>query len=894
MALTGVIPIQSGGPSGPIGTAQPVEAPDIAGGLAELGAAGMRYAEKQRDQDNRDAVADAHMQVSQAATDLAAYQSDLRANTPDDPTGYTPKVANEVTNYAQKLVGLQSNPVARDFTMRAMASLRTAQIDDAMHWQAQQKVRYRVGQFGKIAENYSSYVAGNPDDYNDVKAGIMQAIEDSALPPEAREPLKKAIGQQLMMAAATGFATAHPELMQKFANNKLGIADPEAALATNSPAAGQIGPPRVAPSADGATRPAAAPGAPGAAGAPGGFDAAFTRILGVEGGYVANDAGRGPSNMGINQAAHPGVDVGKLTQDQARDIYKREYWDALDLDKQPPAAAAFAFDAAVNQGPGFAKRMLEATGGDLSQMLAFRLQRYQQTAQDPAKAGYLPAWTARAQKLATDLGAATQATPTQIAQAQAPTMVDVDPALPVESLPTMNVEHHVDIGFLDELNADQLIRLKTHADALVRKGQAEAQAQVRTLYATHTDMAEHGVIPPAPDPRLLARAYGPAKAAEQAEKFETVRVQATAMAGAATMTSDQLKAQQRALAPPSVDDPDWSRKQKGYDAFSHAKYAVEAARDKDAIGAARDQRLASIAPLDMSDPKGFGDELKNRDAIAQKMHADYGVAGYSPFTKDEASAIAENFHTLPPSAALAFMQSMRANLSPNVYQAGVETFAKGSPTIQAAGEFAGKGAIGTLPDGTRSEDVARMLLEGDRMLRPDKGARQEGASKYTLPPTSGAAGMDVYLAGKLGQGFMGDADTFARVKQGVYAYYAADSAANGVYAEPVYDSGRLDRAIDRVVGQRSKWATGWFGIGGQPVIMPWGYKEDDFRRNLQQGYRNSMDAAGLTGSTVDNPRGLSLLRIDDYHYGLKAGGSTVVGKLGLPVIIDVNPTPANP
>jgi hypothetical protein len=898
MANTGVIPIQGGGPSGPIQAAPVAEPVNIAPGLAELGHAGGEYAQALRMQDNRDAVANAHLQVSQAAVDLAQWQRDKQDTIDGDPSGYTPMVADQVSKYGQELIGQQSNPYARQYAARAFAALQRSQLDSAMQWEAGAKVKWRVDQVGQITDNYSQYMLQNPQAYDDVTQGVSAAIDDMQLPAAVKDKLKSGSDMQFRMAAGYSMNNQHARLMQSVYNKMTGVAPgdlPSNDAPSNAPAAGQTGPPSAPAAPDGSAQ----PGAPAAA--PGGFDAAFTRILKTEGGYVANDAGAGPTNLGINQAAHPGIDVSTLTPDTARPIYKSEYWDAIGADKLPPNVAQFAFDTAVNQGPGFAKKMIAATGGDMQQMLAYRLQGYQQTAQDPAKAGNLAGWTARATNLANELQGQAPQTPTQIAQANAPTMVDVDPAIPVETLPGMQVDGNVSLSFLRGLPASKIIELKNHADTLVRKDQADAQAQLRAIWSTNADQVAHGNIPAMPDPALIARAYEPGKAAEQTAMFQTQRDMGVAAAGAGTMTIAQLDAQIEKLRPTSLDDPQWKEKQTNADTFQKARNGIVAERDKDPVQAASDQGIAKINPLNTNDPKAFALELKNRDAIAQTMRDNYGVAGSSPFTKLESDAMAENFHNLTPSAAVNFMTSMRQNLSSDVYQAGVAAFAKGAPTIQAAGNFAAKGPVAAAPDGTKASQVALTLLEGDRMLRPDKAAKQEGARVYTLPPTQGAAGMDQYIGQQVGEDFKYDPDSFARAKQGVYAYYAADSAAHGIYNEPAYDSKRLDHAIDMVIGQRSKFGTTNVGIGalsasfgGQGVLMPWGYKEDDFRRNLQQSYVNSMAAAGLTKTTVDDPSKLTPVRIDDYHYGLKLGDTTLINKQGLPIILDVNPTPASP
>jgi len=129
----------------------------------------------------------------------------------------------------------------------------------------------------------------------------------------------------------------------------------------------------------------------------GGFENSITNLWPREGGYVAKDGSSGaPANWGINQKFHPNIDVSKLTQDQAKQIYKRDYWDAIGADRLPPAAQEIAFDAAVNQGPEFAKQMLAATNGDPMAMLQMRAQRYAETAKrSPEDAKNYQGWMNR-------------------------------------------------------------------------------------------------------------------------------------------------------------------------------------------------------------------------------------------------------------------------------------------------------------------------------------------------------------------------------------------------------------------------------------------------------------------------------------------------------------------
>ena len=110
-----------------------------------------------------------------------------------------------------------------------------------------------------------------------------------------------------------------------------------------------------------------------------------------EGGLNPSDTNGTPSNFGINQAANPGVDVTKLTQDQAKQIYRTKYWDAIggdSLSAQNPKLAKVAFDTAVMAGPGKAKEFLQQAGGDPNRFMDLREGFLNSLLQsDPAKYG---------------------------------------------------------------------------------------------------------------------------------------------------------------------------------------------------------------------------------------------------------------------------------------------------------------------------------------------------------------------------------------------------------------------------------------------------------------------------------------------------------------------------
>ncbi len=82
-------------------------------------------------------------------------------------------------------------------------------------------------------------------------------------------------------------------------------------------------------------------------------------IIRREGGYVNHPADKGgPTNWGITQAtlaswrghSVSAADVQALTQDEARSIYLKRYFQDADIDQLPEALQAQAFDINVNGG----------------------------------------------------------------------------------------------------------------------------------------------------------------------------------------------------------------------------------------------------------------------------------------------------------------------------------------------------------------------------------------------------------------------------------------------------------------------------------------------------------------------------------------------------------------
>lgn len=99
------------------------------------------------------------------------------------------------------------------------------------------------------------------------------------------------------------------------------------------------------------------------------FDRALRLVLAHEGGYVNHpkDPG-GATNKGVTKAVYDryrrskGLEarsVKMITAAEVRDIYRRQYWDAIRGDEMPSGVDYALFDFAVNSGPGRAVQFLQ-------------------------------------------------------------------------------------------------------------------------------------------------------------------------------------------------------------------------------------------------------------------------------------------------------------------------------------------------------------------------------------------------------------------------------------------------------------------------------------------------------------------------------------------------------
>jgi len=134
------------------------------------------------------------------------------------------------------------------------------------------------------------------------------------------------------------------------------------------------------------------------------FEKAVKHIIAAEGGYSSkeNDA-TGEVRYGITgttakRYGYKGK-MKKLPMSTAKRIYKRYYWDKLP--KNLSGKAKFVlFDASVNQGPGYARKLAIQSKGNVKKMIQLRRNRYRMTAKKkPELKKFLKGWMNRLNKV---------------------------------------------------------------------------------------------------------------------------------------------------------------------------------------------------------------------------------------------------------------------------------------------------------------------------------------------------------------------------------------------------------------------------------------------------------------------------------------------------------------
>lgn len=125
------------------------------------------------------------------------------------------------------------------------------------------------------------------------------------------------------------------------------------------------------------------------------FDRAFLLVIGAEGKPTNDpDDPGGFTIWGLAKHYHPEIDT-NTPIDYAKQVYRKEYWDAIGADDLPSPLDIAAFDFAVTSAPGDAIALLKVTR-HWEEFMIRRIKHYSEVVRKkPKMAKYFRGWVNR-------------------------------------------------------------------------------------------------------------------------------------------------------------------------------------------------------------------------------------------------------------------------------------------------------------------------------------------------------------------------------------------------------------------------------------------------------------------------------------------------------------------
>ena len=608
-----------------------------------------------------------------------------------------------------------------------------------------------------------------------------------------------------------------------------------------------------------------------------GFGGVMTFIFGKEGGYVANDAGNGPTNFGISQTANPDVDVENLTQNQASDIYRKRYWNAIGGDNLAPAMQTVAMNAAVNMGVGPAKDMLKLADGDPAVFTNLAKARYQSIANnDSGKAPYLQTWLARADSaLATSPGASDAQAAPDLPQVQPLTDQDIAGSEPA-------------IGGWGRLTWTQKVASVRKAEAAVGGQLAgERGAMDRDLRDVQATLLAGKSYPGIDSPRFspdnLTKLYGPVDGPRKADQLDYIKQVGGFMGQMATMPAAQAQATLQQLTPQG--GPEFADKNPVYKAANEAYARLDSLRGKDFMEWANENGVANVKPVDMTDPTKFQNSLHARIAVAQSGINDYR-SDAQLLSNSEAGALGDSLNRMNPQQQMSYIKAMKDGTAGQGewFNNVIKQIAPKNTTLAyAAGAADRQGSVQTAAGQQDGSTVGQYILEGAHILQgkdledPTHTGRPLNLDdKQFRTMYYNAIGPDAFKSLDAVRANQVNADTYQSVKN----YLAADIYHRGLKPDAI-TSDEVNNAVKAVTGGVTKVGS------GDNVFLPWGTSESVFKQQFMPRAQDAINRAGLGGTAFDQLDAYHFVNMGEGTYGFTNGNKMLTDKnTGRTVLVD--------
>jgi len=441
------------------------------------------------------------------------------------------------------------------------------------------------------------------------------------------------------------------------------------------------------------------------------------------------------------------------------------------------------------------------------------------------------------------------------------------------------------------LDQHQQYQLIDEAQRLVNQGQAQRKGDADRLLADALAMHKDGKVDPFNlSPEYFAQSYGPIEGPIKAAAYKGGRDMAVDIQNFAGQTDAQIAATLAASQP--KEGAGYAAADARQNVRLQAAQQVMKQRQEDPILFAQRNSLTRSGPIDMSKVDELGSQLNQRVGVANLMSQNYNTP-YRILTNSEAAQMSMALHNMTTQVKLQYLDQVRTGLAGDTraYNSVMGQLAPDSPVTAVAGSILVKQTPATIATGLfggpdvvlQPKNVAAVMLEGEAILNPSKGDKQQDGrpGKFPMPKETD---MSMAFNDAVGTAFRSDATGYAVAYQAYKAYYAGAASRKGV----------LSDAIDaRIAKEATAAATGGlinYNSLGQ-VMKPWGLSDSDFKDRAAFAFNQAMTANGMKGTAFDNISAYGMESAGPGRYMLTNGAAYLNGPQG-PIILDLN-TPLN-
>jgi hypothetical protein len=785
--------------------------------------------------------------LAQARTDWEQHLLDRKESAQPGAPDFTGGVLKDFDEYAPKTIeGFKTREV-KGFVAEQMASLRASVASHAMAFEATARVDYRKQGALDAVNTAASGLELDPGAYADVAREQLGIIDSLEVPPAVRTQLRTQAQRALAYAATAGFIRKDPAAAYEALT---GVAKFSA---------------KAAPEGE-------APGAP----APLGPADAPRGIRNNNPGNITKGASqwRGEVDNGdprYTAFATPELGIRAMAQNLL--TYQDRYGLKTPADiiaRWAPASenATDAYVAAVAKKVGVKPDEAIDLHDPATMGKFVRAMVLQENGQDPYSD----------QQVGAGVAAALDGKELPVPKPSEP--------VPMGTI-TVQAARPTGLAAIDALDWKDRLHLATQAQAESQRRQEDAKAQIGSRVKNAEAMARDGLSDPNPITQdAFVAAYGQRDGLERYSEYARGQQFASDVHGLQNMTPDQRTALLERTRP-TEGTPDYAVEAQRWQVRAAVANQLRAEEQDDPMATAMKRGIGGAQPLDFNNPDAMKAELAKRAGIAATMAQSYQTKP-QVLTKGEAQAFAQIVKQAPPEAQKRYLGALYSGLGSDIplFKLTMQQVAPDAPVVALAGIYQAKGLRTSDLPNRPATDVADLILRGNAILNPrGEGAQHMGGKSLVRMPAQ--KDMLAQWTNDTGAAFKGKEQAGDLYYQGALSIYAALAAERGIY------DGTLDSDLWKASIQLS--TGGVERVNGSEIVMPYGWKRDDFTAGLATRAADIVSRKLAVGvKSPDEIADAPLESIGDGRYLVRRGTGYLVDAGGRPLVVDFNTEPQQP